>query len=55
MSDSEDDLPPETEAGFDGDGDRYDGGDGDGAALDALPDDIAPVSLVSVMRKSYLE
>ena len=55
MSDSEDDLPPETEAGFDGDGDRDDGGDGDGAALDALPDDIAPVSLVSEMRKSYLD
>ena len=56
MSDSEDDLPPETEAGLSGgaDGDD-DGGRDDGPGLDALPDDIAPVSLVSEMRKSYLD
>ena len=56
MSDSEDDLPPETEAGLNGGADGGDdGGRDDGPGLDALPDDIAPVSLVSEMRKSYLD
>ena len=56
MSDSEDDLPPETEAGLSGGADGGDdGGRDDGPGIDALPDDIAPVSLVSEMRKSYLD
>ncbi len=56
MSDSEDDLPPETEAGLNGGADGGDdGGRDDGPGLDVLPDDIAPVSLVSEMRKSYLD
>ena len=51
MSDNEDDLPPETSDDLNGAGD---GGD-NGSGADALPDDIAPVSLVSEMRKSYLD
>ena len=51
MSDNEDDLPPES-AEASGGGD--DGGE-NGLGGEALPDDIAPVSLVSEMRKSYLD
>ena len=51
MSDNEDDLPPETTDASDGAGD----GGHDGTGIDALPDDIAPVSLVAEMRKSYLD
>ncbi len=51
MSDNEDDLPPES-AEASGDG----GDDGEnGLSASALPDDIAPVSLVAEMRKSYLD
>ncbi|MGB1161209.1 MAG: DNA gyrase subunit A [Alphaproteobacteria bacterium] len=51
MSDNEDDLPPESAEASDG---GNDGGE-NGLGGDTLPDDIAPVSLVSEMRKSYLD
>ena len=51
MSDNEDDLPPESADASGNDGDNGESG----LAAGALPDDIAPVSLVSEMRKSYLD
>ena len=51
MSDNEDDLPPVSAEASGNGGDD----DENGLSASALPDDIAPVSLVAEMRKSYLD
>ena len=51
MSDNEDGLTPDSADASGGDGNNGE----NGAAAGALPDDIAPVSLVAEMRKSYLD
>jgi len=51
VSDNEDDLPPVSAEASGNGGDD----DENGLSASALPDDIAPVSLVAEMRKSYLD